>query len=105
MKKGVASGNNKDFKYCDPYTLRDDDPRKKKVSIMNQDALRRKIIDRLKAGGYYLPRKVESSGLQSVDDSREKEEHRVIKTIYDLEMTAHEVVRSNMSHIIQNLFA
>ena len=56
---------------------------------MNQDVLRSKIIERLKQGGFYAPRDV-----GPVDEYREKEELRIIKTIEDLEMTAHEVVRS-----------
>lgn len=58
---------------------------------MNPDILRSKIIERLKQGGYYTPRDV---GGQMDGELREKEELRIIKTMEDLEMTAHEVVRS-----------
>ena len=66
---------------------------------MNSEMLRGRIIERLKQGGYYTPRDIGNN-----DELREKEELRVIKTIEDLEMTAHEVVRSKMSHIVRNLF-
>ena len=56
---------------------------------MNPEILRGRIIERLKQGGYYTPRDVGNS-----EELREKEEARVIKSIDDLEITCHEVVRS-----------
>ena len=48
-RDGQAFANNFQlFKKFDPFTFRHDDPRKKKVAIMNADVLRSKIIDRLK---------------------------------------------------------
>lgn len=62
----------------DPFTCRNDqDPKKKKVAIMNSDLLRTKIIDRLKQGGYFIPRQIEGS----TEEQRDQEELRVIQTI------------------------
>ena len=86
--------NSKNFIKFDPQVFRNDnDPKKKKVAIMNSELLRSKVIERLKQGGYFTPREVESVS----DELREKEELRIISTIEHLELMAHEVVRSQMS--------
>jgi len=91
--------SSRNFIKVDPYTFRQEDQRKRKAAIMTSDVLRHKVIDRLKQSGYYYPREVEKS-----DELRQQEELRVVKSIEDLELTAHEVVRSQMAHIIKNLF-
>lgn len=66
---------------------------------MNSDLLRKKIIERLKQGGYFTPREIEGNN----EEQREKEELRIFSTIEHLEMMTNEVVRSQMSQIIKSL--
>jgi hypothetical protein len=105
----VNNSNKQQFRKLNPLTYRFEDlneHKRNKIAIMNPDILRKKILEKLKAYNF-LPRDVDPrtemiekddvksvKNIETKDEAVEQEEKRVMKLITEIEIKAHEIVKS-----------